>query len=93
VTNAGISADGRTVVFCTSAGNFPRPFYGPGEWVYAWQRDSGAVTALANAGFCAFTADVSADGRTAIFTADMPGLVPNDVRPASQSDAFVAPLR
>jgi hypothetical protein len=93
VTDAGISADGRTVVFCTSAGNFPRPFDGVGEWVYAWQRDSGAVTALANAGSCVRTADVSADGRTALFTADMPGLVPNDIRDVRQSDAFVAPLR
>ena len=58
-----------------------------------WQRDSGAVTALANAGSCARTADVSADGHTALFTADMPGLVPNDVRDARQSDAFVMQLR
>jgi Tol biopolymer transport system component len=93
VTNAGISADGRTVVFCTSANNFPRPSGGVGEWVYAWQRDSEAVTALANAGTCVRTADVSADGRTALFTADMPGLVPNDVGDARQSDAFVTPLR
>jgi hypothetical protein len=41
---------------------------------------------------CVRTADVSADGRTALFTADMPGLVPNDVRDVRQSDAFVAPL-
>ena len=47
------------------------------------------TTALANAGAFVRTADVSADGRTALFTADMPGLVPNDVR---QSDTFVAPL-
>jgi hypothetical protein len=93
VTDAGISADGRTVVFCTSAGNLSRPSDGVGEWVYAWRRGSGAVTALANANSCVRTADVSADGRTALFTADMPGLVPNDVRHASQSDAFVAPLR
>ena len=93
VTDAGISADGRTVVFCTSASNFPRPSDGFGEWAYAWQRDSGTVTALANAGSCARTADVSADGGTALFTADMPGLVPNDVRDERQSDAFVAPLR
>ena len=93
VTDAGFSGDGRTVVFCTSASNFARPFDGVGEWAYVWQRDSGAVTALANAGSCVRTADVSADGRTALFTADMPGLVPNDVRDVRQSDAFVAPLR
>ena len=93
MTDADISADGRTVVFCTSAANFPRPFDGVGEGVYAWQRDSGAVTALANAGSCVRTADVSADGRTALFTADMPGLAPNDVRDVRQTDAFVAPLR
>jgi len=39
------------------------------------------------------TADVSADGWTALFTADMPGLVPNDDGDVRQTDAFVAPLR
>jgi hypothetical protein len=55
------------------------------------RRDS--LRERANAGSCVRTADVSADGSTALFTADMPGLVPNDVRYVRQGDAFVAPLR
>ena len=92
VTDAGISADGRTVVFCTEAYNMGASD-GLGDHVFAWHRGAGA-TVVAAAGSCVWTADVSADGRTAIFTATMPGLVQQDVRDALQSDAFVAgPLR
>jgi WD40-like Beta Propeller Repeat len=93
VTDAGISADGRTVVFCTSAHNLGAPPGSVGDHVWVWQGGPRA-TPLANAGSCVWTADVSANGRTAIFTADMPGLVPRDTADVRQSDAFVAePLR
>jgi hypothetical protein len=93
ISEAGISADGRTVVFCSEAYNHSRSD-GLGDDVYAWHSDAGVTTVVSNAGSCVWSADVSADGRTAVFTADMPGLVPQDVRDVRQSDAFVAePLR
>jgi dipeptidyl aminopeptidase/acylaminoacyl peptidase len=92
VTDAGISADGRTVVFCTEAYNMGARD-GLGDHVFAWRRGAGAAV-VAAAGSCVWTADVSANGRTAIFTATLPGLVPQDRADVRQSDAFVAePLR
>jgi hypothetical protein len=94
ITDAGISADGRTVVFCTEAYNLG-PNDGLGDHVFAWhRRQPAAVTVVSSAGSCVWSADVSANGRTAIFTATLPGLVPQDVRDMRQGDAFVAePLR
>jgi hypothetical protein len=93
ITDAGISADGQTVVFCSEAYNLGAAD-GLGDHVFAWQRRQAVVTVVATAASCVWSADVSADGRTAIFTATMPGLVPQDIRDVRQSDAFVAePLR
>jgi hypothetical protein len=93
ITDAGVSADGRTVVFCSEAYNLGVSD-GLGDHVFAWHRQSAAATVVSTASSCVWSADVSADGRTAIFTATMPGLVPQDTRDERQSDAFVAePLR
>jgi hypothetical protein len=93
ISEAGVSADGRTVVFCSEAYNLSRSD-GLGDDVYVWHRAAGIPTVVSNAGSCVWSADVSADGRTAVFTADMPGLVAQDVRDVRQSDAFTAgPLR
>jgi hypothetical protein len=93
ITDAGISADGRTVVFCSEAYNLGAGD-GLGDHVFAWHRQSAAATVVATASSCVWSADVSANGRTATFTATMPGLVPQDIRDVRQSDAFVAePLR
>jgi len=93
VTDAGISADGRTVVFCAEAYNLGA-HDGLGDHVFAWHRGRATATVVSAAGSCVWSADVSADGRTAVFTASLPGLVPQDVGDARQSDAFVAdPLR
>jgi Tol biopolymer transport system component len=89
ITEAGISADGRTVVFCSEAYNLTRND-GLGDDVYAWHHDAALTTVVSNAGSCVWSAGVSANGGTAVFTADMPGLVPQDVRDVRQSDAFVA---
>jgi hypothetical protein len=93
ISEAGVSADGRTVVFCSEAYNLSRSD-GLGDDVYVWHRAAGIPTVVSNAGSCVWSADVSSDGRTAVFTADMPGLVAQDVRDVRQSDAFTAgPLR
>jgi WD40 repeat protein len=93
ITEAGISADGRTVVFCTEAYNMGVDD-GLFDHVFAWQRGQSSATVVAAAASCLRAADISANGRTAIFTATLPGLVPQDIRDVRQSDAFVAePLR
>jgi TolB protein len=89
-TDAGISDDGRTVVFCSEASNL-HPGHGPTDDVFAWDAGSG-TTVLSGAGSCLWSTDVAADGRTAVFTASQPGLVADDVRDVRQSDVFVAPL-
>jgi WD40 repeat protein len=92
ILDAGISADGAIVVFCTEAYNMTASD-GPYDNVFAWAGGA-RVADVAHAGHCQSSTGVSADGRTAVFTADMPGLVPEDVRDVRQSDAFVAgPLR
>ena len=59
--------------------------------------DDGTSTVLAHAGNgmgCVRTLAVSGDGRSALFGADAPGVVPTDHRDPRQSDIFVAePLR
>jgi hypothetical protein len=93
VSEAGISADGRTVVFCSEAYNLGVGD-GLGDHVFAWHRGQPAPAALAAAGSCTWAANVSGDGRTAIFSATMPGLLARDVRDVRQSDVFAAgPLR
>jgi Tol biopolymer transport system component len=93
VTEAGISADGRTVVFCSEAYNLSRND-GLGDDVFVCDGEAGTTAVISNAGSCVWSADVSSDGCTAVFTADMPGLVRQDVHDVRQSDAFVAePLR
>jgi Tol biopolymer transport system component len=94
VTDAGISADGGTVVFCSEAYNLGAPSDGLGDHVFAWQRGQTPATVVAPASHCTWAAGVSADGRTAAFAATLPGLVPEDDADVRQGDAFVAgPLR
>jgi hypothetical protein len=93
ITEAAISADGRTVVFSTEAYNMGVDD-GLGDHVFAWHRQQGSTTVIAAAASCVWSADVPANGRTALFTATMRRLVPRDIRDVRQSDAFVAePLR
>ncbi len=96
VSRAGISDDGRTVVFCTRAKNLARG-HGPDDDVLVHDLRLGTTRVLAHAGpsiGCTATAAVSGDGRTALFSGDAPGIVATDRRDPRQSDIFVAgPLR
>jgi hypothetical protein len=67
ITEAGISADGRTVVFSTEAYNMGVDD-GLGDHAFAWHRQQGSTTVIATAASCVWSADVSANGRTALFT-------------------------
>jgi hypothetical protein len=89
VSAAGVSADGGTVVFCTGADQLEPPG-ALGDSVFVWRRGGAGPVSLANAGVCTDSATVSADARTAIFSATMPGLVPADTGDPRQSDVFAA---
>jgi hypothetical protein len=96
VSRAALSDDARTVVFCTRAKNLARD-HGPDDDVVMRDTRLGKTTVLAHAGAsigCLGTTAVSADGRTALFSGDAPGIVPADRRDPRQADLFVAsPLR
>jgi hypothetical protein len=91
-----LSDDARTVVLCTRSKNLA-PNHGPDDDVVVRDMARGTSTVLAHAGNsigCTGTLAVSADGRTALFGADAPGVVPTDTRDPRQADIFVAtPLR
>ena len=94
-SRAGISDDARTVVFCTRAKNVA-PGHGPDDDVVVRDLRRGTVEVAAHAGQangCLWTAAVSGDGRTAVFSGDAPGIVPQDVRDPRQTDIFAAILR
>jgi TolB protein len=96
VSRAGLSDDGRTVVFCTRAKNLARG-HGPDDDVLVHDLRLGTTRVLAHAGpsiGCTGTTAVSGDGRTAVFSGDAPGIVAADRRDPRQADIFVAaPLR
>jgi Tol biopolymer transport system component len=80
ITEAGISADGSTVVFCSEAYNLGADD-GLGDHVFAWHGQP-AVSIVSTAASCVWSAET------------MPGLVPQDTGDPRQSDAFIAePLR
>jgi hypothetical protein len=91
-SRAAVSDDGRTVVFCTRAKNLA-PGHGPDDDVVVRDLRLGTATVVAHAGAstgCLGTTAVSADGRTAIFSGDAPGIVPGDRRDPRQTDIFLA---
>ena len=90
ITDAGIAADGDTVVFSSEAYNLGAPADGLYDHVFAWRRERPLAAVVAAASHCTWAAGVSADGRTAAFAATLPGLVPQDTADPRQGDAFVA---
>ena len=95
-SRAALSDDARTVVFCTRAKNLAAN-HGPDDDVLMRDIRRGTTTVLAHAGNaigCTNAVAVSGDGRTALFGADAPGIVPADTGDPRQSDIFIAtPLR
>jgi hypothetical protein len=93
---AALSDDGRTVVMCTRAKDVA-PGHGPDDDVVVRDLARGTSTMLAHAGNamgCVWALAVSGDGRTALFGADAPGILPADTADHRQADIFVAtPLR
>jgi hypothetical protein len=87
--DADAFGDACTVVFCTGADRLQPPG-ALGDTVFVWRCGGGEPVSLANAGVCTDGATVSADGRTALFSANMPGLVPADTSDPRQSDVFAA---
>jgi Tol biopolymer transport system component len=96
VSRASFSDDGRTVVFCTRAKNLATG-HGPDDDVVLRDLRLQTTTVLAHAGAaigCLGAIAVSGDGRSALFSGDAPGIVPEDIRDPRQADLFVAaPLR
>jgi hypothetical protein len=95
-SRAGLSDDGQTVLFCTRAKNIASN-HGPDDDVIVHDLRRGTTAVVAHAGNsagCVWAATVSGDGRTGLFGADAPGLVPADRRDPRQIDLFLAaPLR